>query len=109
MDMLMKKVMRSMNNHRFLYVIIRNDDQNNQLLINATDAICNNTVLDLASDTFDTKSINMDNEYLLYIIIGNTGQLTNQLFINAGDGTFHNAVDLPTKLATIQYLFYQQK
>jgi hypothetical protein len=42
----------------------------------------------------------MDNEYLLDIIIGNTGQLTNQLFINAGDGTFHNVVDLPTKLAT---------
>ncbi len=49
----------------------------------------------------------MDNEYLLDIIIWNTGQLTNQLFINAGDGTFHNVVDLPTKLATIQYLFYQ--
>jgi hypothetical protein len=71
------------------------------LLINVTDAICNNSVLDVPSDTFDTKSVDMDIEYRLYIIIGNTGQLTNQLFINAGDGTFHNVVDLQTKLATI--------
>ncbi len=76
------------------------------MLINAIDAICNNTVLDLASDTFDTKLIDMDNEYLLDIIIGNTGQLTNKLFINASDGTFHNVVDLPSKLATLYNIYF---
>jgi hypothetical protein len=54
--------------------------------------------VELPSCTLNTTSVatgDMNNDGLLDIIIGNENQ-SNQLLINAGDGTFNDIVDLPS-------------
>jgi hypothetical protein len=86
------------NNDGMLDIIIGNDnDQENQLLINTDDGTFEENAVEVllggASDTRSVVVADINNDGMLDIIIGNSGQ-KNQLLINSGDGTFDdNAVD----------------